>query len=75
MEATTLDEKGRIVVPKKLRKKLGKKVYWYEVDEGMMLVAEPEDPLAELRELGRKLPDKSIEELKKEARKEAGMEL
>ena len=41
----------------------------------MMLVAEPEDPLAELRELGKKLPDKSIEELKKEARKEAGMEL
>ncbi|WP_456396119.1 AbrB/MazE/SpoVT family DNA-binding domain-containing protein [Thermococcus sp.] len=66
-----VDQKGRLYLPKELRKNLPKEVYLVRVDDGILIVPKPEDPLKELEELGKNLPDIPIEEIKVEILKEA----
>ncbi|CAD5243669.1 AbrB family transcriptional regulator [Thermococcus camini] len=66
-----VDPKGRLYLPKELRKNLPKEVYLVRVDAGILIVPKPEDPLKELEELGKNLPDIPIEEIRVEILKEA----
>ncbi|AHL23835.1 AbrB/MazE/SpoVT family DNA-binding domain-containing protein [Thermococcus nautili] len=66
-----VDSRGRLYIPKELRKNLSGEVYLVRVAEGILIVPKPKDPLGELEELGKKLPDVSLEELRREILKEA----
>ncbi|QDA30840.1 AbrB family transcriptional regulator [Thermococcus indicus] len=66
-----VDSKGRLYIPKELRKDLSREVYLVRVNDGVLIVPKPEDPLRELEELGNKLPDIPLEELRVEILKEA----
>jgi len=68
MEIVTLNEKGQVTIPARIRKnkglKRGMRVALIEIGERLELVAMPEDPLQGLIGLGEKLP--SIKELEAE---------
>jgi len=66
-----IDSKGRLYIPKKLREGLGNEVYLVKVGSEIVIVPRPKDPLKKLEELGKKIPDIPIEELKKEIMKQA----
>ncbi len=70
-----VDIKGRLYLPKKIREKLGVKVYLIELKDGLLLIPRPEDPLRELEAIGKTLPEKSIKELKQEIISQAEEEL
>ncbi|NJE00069.1 AbrB/MazE/SpoVT family DNA-binding domain-containing protein [Thermococcus sp. LS1] len=70
-----VDSKGRLYLPKSIRKGISREVYLVDLNGEILIVPKPEDPLMELEELGKLLPDKSIEELKKEILEEALREL
>ena len=70
-----IDSRGRLYIPKKMREKLGNEVYLIEMDNGIIIIPKPKDPVEELEEIGKSLPDKPIEELKKEILKQAMEEL
>ncbi len=61
-----VDEKGRVYLGKRLRKRLGDEVYVVEMDEGILIVPKPMDPVKALELLGAALPEKPIMELRKE---------
>jgi hypothetical protein len=46
-------------------------VYLVELKEGLLVVPIPEDPVSQLRSIGKQLPDKSISELKDIIKQEA----
>ncbi len=71
---TRIDSKGRLYIPKVMRGGLPDEVYLVKLDEGILIVPKPLDPLKELEELGRKLPDRSLRELRKEILEEATKE-
>ncbi len=66
-----VDSKGRLYLPKELRKNLSQEVYLVRVEDCILIIPKPEDPLKELEELGKKLPNLTLEELKREIIKEA----
>jgi len=66
-----VDSKGRLYIPKELRKNLPQEVYLVRIEDGILIIPKPEDPLKELEELGKKLPNLTLEELKREIIKEA----
>lgn len=66
-----IDLKGRLYLPKNIRKKLGSEVYIIEVGDTITVIPKPKDPIKELEEAGKKLPDKTIKELKNEILEEA----
>jgi len=68
-----VDDRGRLYLPKSIRERIGREVFVVEVKDGVLLIPKPSDPLKELEEIGRKLPDKSIKEFKREI-EEAAME-
>ncbi len=61
-----VDDRGRIYLPKPVREKIGKEVFVVEVRDGILLIPKPSDPVKELENIGKFLPDKSIKELRKE---------
>jgi AbrB family looped-hinge helix DNA binding protein len=69
VEIVTLNEKGQVTIPLRIRKskglKKGMKVALLEIGERVELVAMPEDLIKGLTGLGRKLP--SVEEIEAEA--------
>ena len=69
MEIVTLNEKGQVTIPAKIRKKRGlrkgMRLALMEVGERVELVVLPEDPIQGLIGLGKKLP--SVEEIEAEA--------
>jgi len=69
MEIVTLNEKGQVTIPARIRKdkglRRGMRVALIEIGERLELVAMPEDPIRELIGLGKKLP--SLEEIEAEA--------
>lgn len=69
------DEKGRIYLPKHIREKLGKEFYLVETKEGIHLIPIPANPVEDLEKIGKKLPEKSIKELKEDILKQAMEEL
>ena len=66
------DKQGRIYLPEELRKYLQLKTFIAKIQgKGIYLQPIEEDPIEALSKLGReKLKDKSVEQLKKEARAE-----
>ena len=70
-----VDDRGRIYLPKPIREKIGKEVFVVEVKDGVLLIPKPVDPVKELEEIGKGLPDKPIKELKREIEKSAMEEL
>jgi len=69
MEIVTLNEKGQVTIPARIRKNRGMtkgmRVALVEIGERIELVAIPKDPIQGLVGLGSKLP--SIEEIEAEA--------
>ena len=61
-----IDEKGRLYLPKRIRKGLKGKVYVVRIGNEIVIIPIPEDPVSELAEIGKKLPDKSIKEFREE---------
>jgi bifunctional DNA-binding transcriptional regulator/antitoxin component of YhaV-PrlF toxin-antitoxin module len=61
-----VDERGRVYIPKPLRKRISKEVFAVEVKGGILLVPKPQDPVKELEEIGRRLPEKSVKEFRRE---------
>jgi bifunctional DNA-binding transcriptional regulator/antitoxin component of YhaV-PrlF toxin-antitoxin module len=66
-----VDSRGRLYLPKELRENLPREVYLVRVDDGILIVPKPDDPVKELEELGKDLPDFPIEGLRREILKEA----
>ncbi len=66
-----VDDRGRLYLPKPIRDKIGKEVFVVEVKDGVLLIPKPLDPVKELEEAGKKLPDKPVKELKREIEKAA----
>ncbi|MDK2781764.1 MAG: hypothetical protein PWR13_792 [Archaeoglobi archaeon] len=61
-----VDDRGRVCIPKPLREKIGKEVFVVETREGILLIPKPQDPVKELEEIGKQLPEKSVKELRRE---------
>jgi len=68
-----VDDRGRLYLPRQVREKIGKEVFVIEVKDGVLLIPKPSDPVGELEEIGKGLPDKLVKELRKEI-EEAAME-
>lgn len=69
------DERGRIYLPKHIREKFGEEFYLVETKEGIHLIPIPANPVEDLEKIGKKLPEKSIKELKEDILKQAAEEL
>lgn len=67
MGDATLDDRGRLTLPKKLRERYGERYHIVELDDGIKLVPLADDPLATLRGEFADV-EKSADELRKEAR-------
>jgi len=70
MEAK-IDKRGRIYLPKPVRKKLGESVYLTEFKDGILIIPKPKDPVRQLEELGKLITAKTITEIKKDIEDEA----
>lgn len=68
------DEKGRIVLPKRVREQHGERYFVVDSSDGVWLVPRPEDPVAVLRSLGHALPDVPISELRRAVHEEMAEE-
>jgi len=70
MSDATLDDRGRLTLPKEIRERYGDRYYIVELDDGIKLIPVAEDPLGALRdEFGD--AEKTAEELREEAREAA----
>jgi len=69
MDTVTVNEKGQVTIPARIRRskglRKGTRMALVEIGERIELVAMPEDPVQGLVGLGRRLP--SIEEIEAEA--------
>lgn len=70
MADATLDDRGRLTLPKDLRERYGDQYHIVELHDGIKLVPVAEDPLAELREEFADV-EGSSEELRERARESA----
>lgn len=70
MSETTLDDRGRLTVPRELRERYGDRFRIVELHDGIKLVPVAEDPLDALRDEFADV-ETSAEELRDEAREEA----
>jgi bifunctional DNA-binding transcriptional regulator/antitoxin component of YhaV-PrlF toxin-antitoxin module len=70
MADVTLDDRGRITLPKELRERHGDRYHIIELRDGIKLVPVDEDPLGALREEFAAV-EKSADELRGEGRTEA----
>ncbi|MGQ4554875.1 AbrB/MazE/SpoVT family DNA-binding domain-containing protein [Halobellus sp. GM3] len=70
MSEVTLDDRGRLTLPKELRERYGDRYYVVELHDGVKLVPIADDPLGALRD---EFADgeTSATELRAEAREEA----
>ncbi|MCF2136838.1 MAG: AbrB family transcriptional regulator [Candidatus Thorarchaeota archaeon] len=69
-----LDERGRVCIPKAMREKTGNTFFIVETQRGILLVPVPSDPVKQLAEIGRKIPELSIEELRRAIAEQAQVE-
>lgn len=70
MTEVTLDDRGRLTLPKQLRERFGDRFHVVELHDGIKLVPVAEDPLAALRDEFDDV-DKTTEELRASGREEA----
>ncbi len=72
MPELKFDDKGRVTLPKEMRKELGQRFYAFRTKDEIILRPVLKDPLKALREEGKKLPKHmTIKEIKDEARNSA----
>lgn len=71
MGDVTVDERGRITIPKEVRDRFGDRYRLVELREGIKLVPIPEDPVEALRDAASdELREASAEEVREAARRE-----
>ncbi|RLM63695.1 AbrB/MazE/SpoVT family DNA-binding domain-containing protein [Halorubrum sp. Atlit-26R] len=70
MSETTLDDRGRMTLPKELRERYGDRYRIVEVHDGIKLIPVAEDPLDALRDEFAEV-EKTADELREEAREAA----
>jgi bifunctional DNA-binding transcriptional regulator/antitoxin component of YhaV-PrlF toxin-antitoxin module len=70
MSDMTLDDRGRLTLPKEMRERYGDRYRVVELHNGIKLVPIAEDPLSALREEFAEV-EKSAEKLREEAREAA----
>ena len=70
MADVTLDERGRLTLPKTVREQYGDRYYIVDIPDGIKLVRVADDPLAALRDEFADV-DKTAETLRTEARETA----
>ena len=70
MTDATLDDRGRLTLPKELRERFGDRYHVVELHDGIKLVPIDEDPLGALRRAFEDV-EKSAEELRAEGREAA----
>lgn len=70
MSDTTLDDRGRLTLPKEVRERYGDHYHIVQLHDGIKLVPIADDPLEALRDEFSDV-EKSAEELRKEARETA----
>jgi len=70
MADVTLDERGRLTLPKTVREQYGDRYYIVDIPDGIKLVPVADDPLAALRDEFADV-DKTAETLRTEARETA----
>ena len=70
MTDATLDDRGRLTLPKELRERFGDRYHVVELHDGIKLVPIDEDPLGALRRAFEDV-EKSADELRAEAREAA----
>lgn len=72
MPDVTLDDRGRLLLPRELRKKYGEEFVVIEALGEIVLRPIPKDPIAALQKEGEKIPkDLSVADLKRIARERA----
>jgi bifunctional DNA-binding transcriptional regulator/antitoxin component of YhaV-PrlF toxin-antitoxin module len=70
MPDATLDDRGRLTLPKEIRERYGDRYHIVEMHDGIKLVPVADDPLDALRDEFADV-DKTAEELREEAREAA----
>ncbi|MHC3437172.1 AbrB/MazE/SpoVT family DNA-binding domain-containing protein [Natrialbaceae archaeon A-gly3] len=70
MGDVTLDDRGRLTLPKEVRERYGENYHLVQLHDGIKLVPIAEDPLEALRDEFEDV-DKSATELREETREEA----
>lgn len=70
MSDTTLDDRGRLTLPKGLRERYGDRYHIVDLHDGIKLVPVSDDPLDALREEFADV-EKTADELREEARETA----
>ena len=48
-----IDSKGRVYIPKSMRKKLTRDVYLVKTPEGILIIPKPKDPIKERKQIGK----------------------
>jgi bifunctional DNA-binding transcriptional regulator/antitoxin component of YhaV-PrlF toxin-antitoxin module len=70
MSDATLDDRGRLTLPKEIRKRYGDRYYIVELHDGIKLIPVADDPLGALRDEFEDV-EKTAEELREGAREAA----
>ncbi|MCL6089890.1 MAG: AbrB family transcriptional regulator [Candidatus Thermoplasmatota archaeon] len=70
-----MDKGGRIHIPSSLKDDLGPRFIISRLGDKLILTSIPEDPVKDLEEIGRRIPDKTLKELRKEILEEAYSQL
>lgn len=70
MSDATLDDRGRLTLPKEMRERYGDHYHIVELHDGIKLIPIPEDPLDALRDEFASI-EKTADELREEAREAA----
>ena len=60
-----IDSKGRVYIPKSMRKKLTRDVYLVETPEGILIIPKPKDPIKEPGTNWKKLPKNQLRNSRK----------
>ena len=72
MESVACDERGRIVLAKELREEYGERFMVVRAPGEVVLVPIPADPLRDLQDMGKKLPNHMpVKDIKERARRRA----
>lgn len=71
MMKTTCDEEGRIRLDRSIRARYGDQFLVLEGRKELILRPVPDDPLQDLREIGRRLKGKTVSELKEAIEQQA----
>ncbi len=76
-DTVTCDSKGRVVLPKEVRKRFGQAYYVVPTIGDVVLIPVPKDPVKDFWEMGKKagLDKLSIKEMKKSIREQLEKEL